>query len=78
MIDHAVFPLLLPSMVCLLVPADSPRVIVDHVDRVADVVVDVADDIDQHHEDLEGTIDKKVLNGGHLVFTVILVKLSGN
>ena len=60
MIDDAVFSLFLPGMIGLLVPPNPPRMGIDEVDRVADVVVQVADDVDHEHEQLQEEVDQNV------------------
>ena len=65
MIDDAVFPVFSPGMICLLVPPDTPGVVVDEVDRVADVVVQVTDDEDHQHEQLQAAVDQKVFGRTH-------------
>jgi len=52
-------------MVGLLVPPDEPGVVGDEVDGVADVVVQVADDVDDNDECFETTIDEEILDRPH-------------
>ena len=66
-IDHAVLSFLLPGMVGLLVPADEPGVVGDEVDGVTDVVVQMADDVDDDDESFETTIDEEILDRPHFV-----------
>lgn len=65
MINDTVFAFLFPGMVGPLVPPDPPGVTVEGVERVADIVVDVTDDVDQDHERLEGAVDEEVFDLSH-------------
>ena len=63
--DHAVVPLLLPGMVFLLVPADEPGVVGDEVDGVTDIVVQMADNVDDHDECFQTAIDEEIFDRPH-------------
>ena len=61
-INNAVFSLFFPGMTSLLVSADPPGMVVDVVERIAHVIVNVGNDVDQDDEQLEAAIDHEVLN----------------
>lgn len=51
--NDAVLAVFSASMVFFLVLADQPRVVVDKIEGVSDIVVNVTDDVSQKHEEFQ-------------------------
>jgi hypothetical protein len=48
------------------VPPYKPRMAVYEVDRIADVIIEVAHQVDYHDQSFQQAVDKKVLDFAHI------------